>query len=279
MRLKLLTNLNTFLLLLVCLALGATLWWSQRALERPFTLMDRYLELSQGFERKVAQNIQAYLASGDALKQKAAQQALDELAAELPQLPESLGQLLGASLDELRQFSGNQLLAAGKLAGDPQGLLLQAERDLLAALDQLGAYADASQNPAAAEYRAPLLQAGLHLTRPRLEPPRVGQTRQERPGDHRDQHVRGREDGERSVHSRADGEPGDHDRELPARREREARTPSTGLRDPRGTSRQVSGEDLRRHRHDRERRGREEEPDDVGRIGRQAEEQEEHRRE
>ncbi|MDH0289803.1 methyl-accepting chemotaxis protein [Pseudomonas sp. GD04087] len=165
MRLKLLTNLNTFLLLLVCLALGATLWWSQRALERPFTLMDRYLELSQGFERRVAQNIQAYLASGDALKQKAAQQGLDELAQELPQLPDSLSQLLGQSLDELHQFSGSQLLAAGKLAGDPQGLLLQAERDLLAALDQLGAYADASQNPAAAGYRTPLLQAGLHLTR------------------------------------------------------------------------------------------------------------------
>ncbi len=165
MRLKLLTNLNTFLLLLVCLALGATLWWSQRALERPFTLMDRYLELSQGFERKVAQNIQAYLGSGDALKQKAAQQGLDELAEELPQLPDSLSQLLGQSLDELHQFSGNQLLAAGKLAGDPQGLLLQAERDLLAALDQLGTYADASQNPAASEYRTPLLQAGLHLTR------------------------------------------------------------------------------------------------------------------
>ncbi|MDH1008437.1 methyl-accepting chemotaxis protein [Pseudomonas nicosulfuronedens] len=165
MRLKLLTNLNTFLLLLVCLALGATLWWSQRALERPFTLMDRYLELSQGFERKVAQNIQAYLASGDALKQKAAQQGLDELAQELPRLPDSLSQLLGQSLEELHQFSGNQLLAAGKLAGDPQGLLLQAERDLLAALDQLGAYTDASQNPAAAEYRTPLLQAGLHLTR------------------------------------------------------------------------------------------------------------------
>ncbi len=165
MRLKLLTNLNTVLLLLVCLALGATLWWSQRALERPFSLMDRYLELSQGFERQVAQNIQAYLASGDALKQKAAQQGLDELANELPQLPDSLRQRLGQSLDELQQFSGNQLLAAGKLAGDPQGLLLQAERDLLAALDQLGAYADASQNPAAAEYRTPLLQAGLHLTR------------------------------------------------------------------------------------------------------------------
>lgn len=35
MRLKQLTNLNTLLLVTVCLALGATLWWSRRALERP----------------------------------------------------------------------------------------------------------------------------------------------------------------------------------------------------------------------------------------------------
>ncbi|WP_404942894.1 hypothetical protein, partial [Pseudomonas protegens] len=46
MRLKLLTNLNTLLLVAVCLALGATLWWSQRALERPYLLMERYLGLS-----------------------------------------------------------------------------------------------------------------------------------------------------------------------------------------------------------------------------------------
>ncbi len=32
MRLKLLTNLNTALLVTVCVALAATLWWSQRAL-------------------------------------------------------------------------------------------------------------------------------------------------------------------------------------------------------------------------------------------------------
>ena len=46
MRLKLLTNLNTLLLVAVCVALGATLWWSQKALERPYLLMERYLGLS-----------------------------------------------------------------------------------------------------------------------------------------------------------------------------------------------------------------------------------------
>jgi hypothetical protein len=52
MRLKLLTNLNTLLLVAVCLALGATLWWSQRALERPYLLMERYLGLSQQFQNQ-----------------------------------------------------------------------------------------------------------------------------------------------------------------------------------------------------------------------------------
>ena len=63
MRLKLLTNLNTLLLVAVCLALGATLWWSQRALERPYLLMERYLGLSQTFQNQAARNI-ANSASG-----------------------------------------------------------------------------------------------------------------------------------------------------------------------------------------------------------------------
>ncbi|MBO3275277.1 methyl-accepting chemotaxis protein [Pseudomonas sp. Milli4] len=165
MRLKLLTNLNTFLLLLVCVALGATLWWSQRAMERPFAMLDRYLELSRSFDEQVARNVQDYLGSGDALRLTAAQQAIDGLAGALPELPASLTGNLGSSLEELRSFADGELLGAGKLAGDPQGLLLQAERDIGGVLEQLAAYADAAQNPAAADYRAPLLQAGLHLAR------------------------------------------------------------------------------------------------------------------
>ncbi|WP_148109057.1 hypothetical protein, partial [Corynebacterium pseudodiphtheriticum] len=57
MRLKLLTNRSTLRLVAVCLALGATLWWSQRALERPYRLMERYLGLSQTFQNQAARNI------------------------------------------------------------------------------------------------------------------------------------------------------------------------------------------------------------------------------
>nr|MBH9373528.1 methyl-accepting chemotaxis protein [Pseudomonas aeruginosa] len=166
MRLKQLTNLNTLLLLTVCLALGITLWWSQRAMERPFQLLDQYLELSQRFDEQVARNIRQYLGSGDAVRQQAALQALESLAEALPELPPALARTLAPSLAELREFSAGDLLAAGKLAGDPQGLLLQAERDLTGNLEQWSAYLDAAAGqPQAGAYRTPLLLARLPLTR------------------------------------------------------------------------------------------------------------------
>ncbi|ATH83715.1 chemotaxis protein [Ectopseudomonas mendocina] len=163
MRLKLLTNLNTLLLVTVCVALAATLWWSQRALQQPVQLMERYLTLSQQFQREVADNIQAYLASGNAVQHSTATQAIDTFETSLEQLPRQLADELRPSLEQLRDFSANQLLAAGKLAGDPQGLLLQAEREMLAALEQLSQYVDSASSPSAASYRKPLQESGSRL--------------------------------------------------------------------------------------------------------------------
>ena len=162
MRLKFLTNLNTALLLAVCLALGATLWWSQRALERPYQLMEEYLSLSQRFQNEVANNIQDYLGSGDALRHSNATQAIDTLQQAIDQLPAPLADNLRPSLAELQTFTSHELLAAGKLAGDPQALLLQAEREISGALEQLNSYADSGNSAA---YRAPLFSAAVHLTR------------------------------------------------------------------------------------------------------------------
>ena len=165
MRLKLLTNLNTLLLVAVCLALGATLAWSQHALERPFQLMERYLSLSQQFQNQVARNIDDYLASGDALRLSDATTALNTLKAELTPLPVALAEALRPSLERLSTYSGNELLAAGKLAGDPQALLLQAERELGATLEQLSQYAHQASGPDAQAYLVPLLNASQHLAK------------------------------------------------------------------------------------------------------------------
>ncbi|TVT82549.1 methyl-accepting chemotaxis protein [Pseudomonas sp. H3(2019)] len=163
MRLKLLTNLNTLLLVAVCLALGATLWWSQKALERPYLLMERYLGLSQHFQNQVARNVEDYLASGDALRLSSASQAIETLQKELDELPAGLADSVRPSLASLDDFSKTDLLAAGKLAGDPQALLLQAERELGASLEQLSQYATSANTPAAAAYLPPLLIASQHV--------------------------------------------------------------------------------------------------------------------
>lgn len=165
MRLQQLTNLSTALLVTACVALGATLWWSEHALERPYRLMQSYLQLSQQFQQQVADNIQSYLISGDTVRHQQAQQAIADLENQLDEIPDALAASLRPSLLELNQFAGGELLAAGKLAGDPQGLLLQAEREIGGALDQLQRYADDSSSADAASYRPHLFQAAQHLAR------------------------------------------------------------------------------------------------------------------
>jgi len=165
MRLKSLTTLNTFLLVAICLALGVTLWWSERALERPYQLMDRYLGLSQQFQLRVARNIHDYLASGNAVRHSEALQALDGLAADVASLPAEFADRLRPSLEQLSQFTAFELLAAGKLAGDSQGLLLQAEREMAGTLEQLQRYATQGTQASAAIYQAPLFEASRQLLR------------------------------------------------------------------------------------------------------------------
>ncbi|MCW8155156.1 methyl-accepting chemotaxis protein [Stutzerimonas stutzeri] len=165
MRLKSLTTLNTMLLIAVCLALGVTLWWSERAMERPYLLMARYLALSQQFQHHAAENIHGYLATGDALRHSQAQQALTDLQNGITELPADLAERLRPSLEDLIRFTADDLLAAGKLAGDPQGLLLQAEREMSGALAQLDDYRAQSDHPGAQLYQPPLFTAGQQLLR------------------------------------------------------------------------------------------------------------------
>jgi methyl-accepting chemotaxis protein len=165
MRLKFLTNLNTALLLTVCIALGTTLWWSQRALERPYLLMSDYLNLSQQFQNDVASNIRGYLSNGDATRHSRAIISIDAIEQSAQALPEQLSKELQLSLTQLKIFTANDLLAAGKLSADPQGLLLQAEREIDAALEQLAHYADSASLADATTYQNALLAAARHLMR------------------------------------------------------------------------------------------------------------------
>ena len=165
MRLKSLTNLNTALLLTVCIALGASLWWSLRALERPYLLMSDYLNLSQQFQNNAASSIRTYLLNGDAMYHSSALQAVEQMDRAIHSLPAQLSEDLQHNLSQLQAFAASDLLAAGKLSGDPQGLLLQAEREAAALLEQLRQYADSTTSADASRYNMPLLTTSQHLTR------------------------------------------------------------------------------------------------------------------
>lgn len=163
MRLKRLTLVSTALLIAVCAALAATLWWSEQALRQPYVLMQRYLDLSHSFTQNVSLKVRGYLDSGDALLHHDAAQALEHMQQASQPLPDELGQALAEPLQTLEQFLQADLLAAGKLAGDPQALLLQAEGELSANLRALGQYAAQSAHPDAALYQAQLSQASQAL--------------------------------------------------------------------------------------------------------------------
>ena len=127
MRLKTLTLFNTCLLAAVGIALAASLWWAQQALKVPYTLMDAYLNIvsqTQALQR----DTEAYRLSGDAVRLQQAQHTAEGLQQSLQAFPDDIRQPLAAPLTTFIEFMQTDLLAVGKLSGDPQGLLTQAER-------------------------------------------------------------------------------------------------------------------------------------------------------
>ncbi|MCY1399298.1 Methyl-accepting chemotaxis protein CtpL [compost metagenome] len=127
--------------------------------------MERYLGLSQHFQDQIARGIEDYLSSGDTLRHSSATQAIATLQQDSRELPTELAEQIRPSLEALQAFSSTELLAAGKLAGDPQALLVQAEREMSANLEQLASYAAGNGSPDAAGYQAPLFGAVQHLAR------------------------------------------------------------------------------------------------------------------
>lgn len=88
-------------------------------MERPFQLLNQYLELSQHFDEQAARNTRQYFSSGDAVHQQVVLQALESLIEALSELLPDLTRTLASSLAELRESSADDLLVAGRLAGDP----------------------------------------------------------------------------------------------------------------------------------------------------------------
>ncbi|MFT5719786.1 MAG: methyl-accepting chemotaxis protein [Motiliproteus sp.] len=169
MRISTLTRLNAALLLLAIAGVAGSLFWGLQRLQTPFELNQDYFRVAEQVSVQTRKRIDAYLRSGNAADLQAAHNFLSkDLSQSLQQLPEPLQTPILPALESLRMGLDTDLRAAGKLAGNIQGLLLHNEREMLDTLESLGDYAQAAsaQRPEQARHYQRLLnQAGLQLGR------------------------------------------------------------------------------------------------------------------
>lgn len=131
MNLRTIANINAATLVLVALGLIIALGWGLRELRTPFQLSVAYSSFNDHFQLGIRPIIQEYLNHGDALRLLEAQRLIDEeLRPQLDELPPQVREAVSPSIDRLYVFMETDLRAAGKLSGDKQGLLMQAEREL-----------------------------------------------------------------------------------------------------------------------------------------------------
>lgn len=123
------------------LALAAGLYWSLQRVDAPYRLTEQYYELQSNVSIETRQALGAYLESGDAMRLMEAEHTLRNALGDLNRLPPEVAKAVAPKLDALLEALGGDFTAAGKLAGDPQGLLSNAERELGDALASLADYA------------------------------------------------------------------------------------------------------------------------------------------
>ena len=140
-RLSTLSNFNSCALLLVALMLGFSTWWGLSELREPYDDAQAVSELKDRFAADVVGEIQLYLSAGDSTNLTAAEKGLAQFAklmsaSELDNIED-----LQKQIDALKVYLSTDFRDAGKLAGNPQGLLQQNERELGDALSSLITYA------------------------------------------------------------------------------------------------------------------------------------------
>ncbi|GAB6043408.1 methyl-accepting chemotaxis protein [Endothiovibrio diazotrophicus] len=153
MRIKTLTQLLTGTLIAATIGSAITLQWGLTSLERPYRQILDFFRFKEAATIGLRHSVDAYLSSGDALKLSAAENRIRELRDEqLTAFPEGTVARIRPSLDALHEGLTVRYRGAGKLAGDTQGLLRNAEREILGSIESIADYAAAGleKKPAAA---------------------------------------------------------------------------------------------------------------------------------
>ena len=127
--------------------------WQLRTSDRQLAA---FRQLASQIGNDLPQQIDHYLRSGDTLAHSAAVQLLQQLdSGVLAAADEESRQRFEAARQQLGEHLANRYLGLGKLSGDPQGLLINAEREMAAQASSAQSYglaALAAGKPAGADY-------------------------------------------------------------------------------------------------------------------------------
>ena len=141
-RIATLTKSGNAILLALAILLVASSLWASKALQQPYSELLKYTDIAASVESGLRKPMDEYLNTGDAVKLSEADNQLNgALLSKLAELPAETTRDAIQSAHLLQQFLANDLRAAGKLSGDKQALLLQAEREMRDALSTLNDYA------------------------------------------------------------------------------------------------------------------------------------------
>ena len=129
-------------LLAISAAMIVVVLWGLQQLQTTYNSAHDYYRIRETLSGSWRSTIEDYLRGGDGIQLDAAIKQLREVTQrDVPILPETLQQQLLPQLAALNQSLNNDLRGAGKLAGDPQALLVNAENELRGKISQLSTIA------------------------------------------------------------------------------------------------------------------------------------------
>ena len=161
MTLQNLNRLAATCLLAISAALIVVVLWGLQQLQTTYNSAHDYYRIRENLSGNWRSSIEGYLREGDSVQlESAIKQLKNIIQQDIPVLPDTLQKNLLPQLTATDQSLNSDLRSAGKLAGDPQALLANAENELrgkLAALSVIAIEKRKSQPALADEYFVTLL--------------------------------------------------------------------------------------------------------------------------
>ncbi|MDC2889963.1 hypothetical protein [Psychrosphaera algicola] len=143
MRISTIVRTSSFTIFTVVLALTLILFWAKQRLVQADVNDSSYRQVYQDINIRLYRTIQMYLNSGDALLLSDADSFVEQIKTQIKTENFDLEttKLLTSELSNIQQKMAGKYRALGKLGGNENALLDNAERELFGAADSLADYA------------------------------------------------------------------------------------------------------------------------------------------